>query len=149
MGFAMLPYSSIRMALLAEEVCRGNWHIAGIGLDGKELNLFQWKRIRLNFLGSREYDPCTLWITKVHADGRVACNIFSFVDDERVTRLDEELTWQASHVLASKQSYLGIQDAGQKACPCSKQPGAWAARLFMFYPLSECMFSLQQRSVQS
>jgi hypothetical protein len=46
MGFAASPYSSIRMALVAEEVCRGNWHKAGIGLDGKELNPFQWKRIR-------------------------------------------------------------------------------------------------------
>jgi hypothetical protein len=41
MGFAMLPYSSIRMTLVAEEVCRGDWHKAGIGLDGKELNLIQ------------------------------------------------------------------------------------------------------------
>jgi hypothetical protein len=48
------------------------------------------------------------------------------MDGERVTGPDKELTWQASHVLASKQSYLGIQDADWKARPCSKQQGAWA-----------------------
>jgi hypothetical protein len=37
MGFAALPYFSIRMALVAEEVCRDNRREAGIGLDGKEL----------------------------------------------------------------------------------------------------------------
>jgi hypothetical protein len=43
-----------------------------------------------------------------------------------VTGLDEELAWQASCTLASKQSYLGIKDALRKARPCSQQPGAWA-----------------------
>jgi hypothetical protein len=56
----------------------------------------------------------------------VACDIFSFIDDERVTGPDKELTWQANHVLVSKQSYLGIQDADWKVRPCSKQRGAWA-----------------------
>jgi hypothetical protein len=32
-------------------------------------------------------------------------------------------------VLASKQSFLGIQDAGRKARPCSKTPGAWAGAI--------------------
>ncbi len=59
------------------------------------------------------------------ADGCVACDVCEFVNDERVTGPDEELTWQASHVLASKQSLLGIQDAERKARPCSQKPGAW------------------------
>ncbi len=65
-------------------------------------------------------------------DRRVVCDIFAFMDDERVTGLDEELTWQTSHVLATKQSYLGIQDAGRKARPCSKQPGACRGQLSMY-----------------
>ena len=81
----------------------------------KELNPFQWKRIRLNLLGSKEYDPCKSWISTLRSDGRVACDLFTFIDDEHMTGLYEELTWQASHVLASKQMYLGIQDAGRKA----------------------------------
>ncbi len=65
----------------------------------------------------------------MRSNGRVACDVFSFVDDERVTGPTKELTWQASHVLASKQSSLGIQDAGRKARPCSKTPGAWAGAI--------------------
>ncbi len=64
----------------------------------------------------------------------MACNIFTFVDDERVTGPDEELTWQSSHILASKQSYLGIQDAGWKACPYSKQQRAWAGAIVHVLP---------------
>ncbi len=147
MGFAASPYSSIKMmALVAEEVCRGNRQEAGIGLDGKELNLFQWKCIRLNLPGTREYNPCTSWMTKVRADGQVACNIFSFVDDVKVTGPDEELTRQASHVLASKQSYLGIQDAGWKARPCSKQPGAWAGGVVHVLPsLGLCVLTSSEK----
>jgi hypothetical protein len=112
LGFAASPYSSIKMTLVAEEVCKGDQHEERIGSDGKELNPFQWKHIRLNLPGTKEYDPSTLWMTKVRADGRVACNVFSFVDNKRVTGPDDDLTWQANHALASKQSYLGIQGAG-------------------------------------
>ena len=58
MGFAASPYNSIKMALVAEEICKGNRHEEGVGIDGKELNPFQWKHVRLNLPGSKEYDPC-------------------------------------------------------------------------------------------
>ncbi len=45
MGFATSPYNSIKMVLVAEEVCQGNHSDEGLGLDGKQLNPFQWKRI--------------------------------------------------------------------------------------------------------
>ena len=57
-------------------------------------------------------------------DKQIACDLFTFMDDEQVVSPTEELTWQASHVLASKQSYLGIQDAVRKARPCSQTAGA-------------------------
>ncbi len=60
--------------------------------------------------GTKEYDPCKSWISKMRADSRVACNLLSFVDDERLTGPEEELTWQAGHTLAAKQSYLGVQE---------------------------------------
>jgi hypothetical protein len=125
-GFAASTYNSIKMALIAEEICKGDCHDERVGLDGKELNPFQWKRIRLNLLGTKEYDPCLSRISKIQADGCVACDCFTFVDDERVNGPDKDLTWQASHTLAAKQSYLGLQDASRKARPSSQQPGAWA-----------------------
>ncbi len=45
MGFAASPYNSVKMALVAEEVCQGDHKEQGIGLDGKELNLFLQERI--------------------------------------------------------------------------------------------------------
>ncbi len=71
----------------------------GLGLDGKELNPFQWKSIRLNLPGMIGYDPSTTWISKRREDGQLACNVFTFVDDKRVVGPTEELTWQASHAL--------------------------------------------------
>ncbi len=59
----------------------------------------------------------------------MACNCFTFVDDERVNRPDKDLMWLASHTLAAKQSYLGLQDASRKARPSSQQPGAWAGAI--------------------
>ncbi len=124
MGFAASPYNnSIKMALVAEEVCRGDRHEAGTGTDGRELNPFQWASIQLNLPGSEGY-ACKSRVSKMRADGRIACDLFTFVDDEWVTGPDEDLTWQASHALASKQSYLGIQGAARKAQPSSKTPGA-------------------------
>ncbi len=114
MGFAASLFNSIKMA---------------VGWDGKEINLFQWKGIHLNLPGTKDYDPCVTWISKRQEDGRIACNVFTFVNNERVFGPDEGLTWQASHALASKQSYLGIQDAARKARPCIQTTGAWAGAI--------------------
>jgi hypothetical protein len=79
-------------------------------------------------------------------DGRVACDIIDCVDDERFTGPDKELTWQASHVLATKKSYLGIQGAGRNARPCSKQPGAWAgAIIHVLTPLGVCVLTSYEK----
>jgi hypothetical protein len=117
------------MALMAEEICKGDRLETGVGVDGKELNPFQWNHIRLNLPGTKGYDPSTTWISKQREDRRIACDVFTFIDDERIVGPDEELAWQASHMFASKQSYLGLQDAGRKAQPCSKTCGAWAGAI--------------------
>ena len=134
MGFAPSPYNSVKMALVAEEVSKGDCHQSNVGCGGRELNPFQWETVKLNLPGSRDYNPCDSWITKQRKDGRIACDVFTFVDDKRVTGPDAELTWQASHTLASTQSNLGIQDAGRKARPCSQTPGAWAGSVVHIAP---------------
>jgi hypothetical protein len=146
MGFAASPYNSIRMALVAEEICKGGRLETGAGVDGKELNPFQWNHIRLNLPGTEGYDPCTTWISKRREDGRIACDVFTFVDDERILGPDEELAWQASHIFASKQSYLGLQDAGRKARPCSKTCGAWAgAIVHILKNLGVCVLTSKEK----
>jgi hypothetical protein len=129
MGFAALPYNSIKMALVAEEICKGDRLETGVGVDGKELSPFQRNHARLNLPGTEGYDPCTTWISKRREDGRIACDVFTFVDDKRILGADEELAWQASHTFATKQSYLGLQDARRKAHSCSKTCGAWAGTI--------------------
>jgi hypothetical protein len=146
MGFAPSPYNSVKMALVVEEVSRGDRHQASMGCDGREKNPFQWETVKLNLPGSKGYDPCDSWITKRRKDGQIECDVFTFVDDERVTGPDAELTWQASQALASTQSYLGIQDAGRKARPCSQSPGAWAGSVVHIAPeLGVCVLILIEK----
>jgi hypothetical protein len=146
MGFATLPYNSIKMALVAKEVCKGDRFQTGLGLDGKELNLFQWESIWLNLPGMPEYDPSTTWISKRRKDGQIACDMFTFVNDEQVVGPTKELTWQASHTLASKQSHLGIQDAARKARPCSQTTDAWVgAIVFVLDKLRVCVLTSKEK----
>jgi hypothetical protein len=85
----------------------------------------------------------------MRSDGRVACDIIAFVDGERVTGPDKDLTWQASHFLSAKQSYLGIQDAGRKARPCTKQPRAWAGAIVHVVPnLRVCVLTSAEKWIK-
>eukprot|EP00956_Cyclotella_meneghiniana_P000084 scaffold152_cov52-Cyclotella_meneghiniana.AAC.4 len=88
MGFAPSPYNSIKMALIAEEVIRGD------RMDRS--NPFHWEEIRLNMPGTENYDPTKSWIMKLRAEGMSACEFFTFVDDERIKGPTEELTWRAA-----------------------------------------------------
>ena len=118
MGFAPSPYNSIKMALIAEEVIRGD--------RADVTNPFHWSEVRMNLPGSATYDPTRSWIMKFRSDGLSACDFFTFVDDERIKGPTEDLTWRAAHTMAAKQAYLGIQDAARKADKCTQQPRAWA-----------------------
>jgi hypothetical protein len=68
MGFAASPYNSIKMALVAKEICKGDCFETGIGCNGKELNPFQWEVISLNLPGTKDYNPRFLWIVKRRKD---------------------------------------------------------------------------------
>eukprot|EP00986_Skeletonema_menzelii_P013615 scaffold8081_cov83-Skeletonema_menzelii.AAC.2 len=118
MGFKPSPYNSIKTAMVVEEVARGDRQC--------DENPFQWNHIRLNLPGNVDYDPSLSWISKMRKDGLIACDVFTFVDDERVTGATRELTWQAGHRLAYIQAYLGLQDAARKLRELSKRGGAWS-----------------------
>jgi hypothetical protein len=51
MGFA----ASIKMAMVAEEICKGNHFKTRVGWDGKEINPFQWKGIHLSLPRTKDY----------------------------------------------------------------------------------------------
>jgi hypothetical protein len=134
------------MALIVEEISKGDRRVTGKASDGQELNPFQWDSVRLNLPGCKEYDPGIVWCSKRWKDGRTACDAFTFMDDERVTGPEEDLTWQASHALASMQAYFGLQDAGRKVRPCSKSPGAWAGAVVHISPdLGVCVLTSRDK----
>jgi len=126
MGFKPSPYIAVKMTLIAEEVIRGDRH--------DEENPFQWTTIRTNLPGSDDYDPRVSWISKIRKDGRVAADLFTFVDDERVTGPDEDVTWKAGHRLGYIQSYLGIQNAVRKLRECTQTAGSWVGSVVHILP---------------
>jgi hypothetical protein len=49
------------------------------------LNVFLWKEVRLNLPGVEEYDPFLYWVAKIREDGRVAADLFIYMNDMRPT----------------------------------------------------------------
>jgi hypothetical protein len=137
MGFKPSPWSSIRTALVSEEVIKGDRHDIS--------NPFHWEKVVLNPPGPG-YVPTKPWVYKVRMDSSMASDMFTFVDDERVTGATEELTWQASHTVGGKQAYLGIQDAARKVGPCSQTPRAWAGAVVHVVPdLGVCVLTSEEK----
>ena len=126
MGFSPSPHNSVKMSLVVEEIIKGD------RFDPR--NPFQWELVRLNLPGSKSYDPTQPWIKKVRADGQSASELFTFVDDERVAGATADNGWEASHAVASKQAYVGVQDAARKADVCTQQARAWAGAVVHVIP---------------
>mmetsp|Transcript_25774 Transcript_25774/g.61250 ORF Transcript_25774/g.61250 Transcript_25774/m.61250 type:complete len:573 (+) Transcript_25774:1839-3557(+) len=63
---------------------------------------------------------------KLRADGEVACEVYVYVDDGRLTGHSKIICWRAAHRLCSVLNSLGIQDAARKRSEPSQTPGPWA-----------------------
>jgi hypothetical protein len=94
-----------------------------------EQNVYQWREVRLNLLGSPDYDPSLAWVSKVREDGQVAVDLFIYMDDFCPTGPDAEECLRASRKAASICNYLGIQDAPRKRREVSRAPGPWAGSM--------------------
>jgi hypothetical protein len=81
------------------------------------MNVYQWKEVRHNLPESLGYDPSMYWLANVWEDGRVAAELFIYMDDFRPSGPDVEECWRASRKAASTCNHLGIQDAPRKRCP--------------------------------
>ena len=149
MGFAASPNNSCLMALVIEEIIKGDRTETAVGYDGKELNPFQWFKVQLNLPGTEGYNPTKTWICKMREDGLFACEMLTFVDDERFAGPTEELTWQAGHRAAAIQAYLGVQDAARKVRLCSQTPGAWAGTVVHIFPqLGVCTLTSEEKWIK-
>ena len=104
MGLKPSPYQTGQGMLFAKDVIRGDRF--------DESNIFRWEKLNLNLPGSAAYDPSLPWVYKVRlSDGKIAVDVFGFVDDFRRTGNSAKEAWLAGRQVASKSNHLGIQDA--------------------------------------
>lgn len=83
--------------------------------------------VQVNLPGSPDFDPSKPWVFKFRKDdGCIACDVFIYVDDIRVTGRNRDEAWKACRRVYSKLNYLGVQDAARKRRDASQTPGAWA-----------------------
>jgi hypothetical protein len=119
MGFTNSPYVAVQGITVAEEVILG---------DCKDpANIFRWDEVSFNLPGSAGYRPDKPWVRKVRLDdGKIACDVFIYVDDLRPVGPTEKDCWLASRRVGSLLNWLGLQDAARKRRPPMKEPGAWS-----------------------
>lgn len=96
MGFRPSPYNSVKMYLITEEVIRGDRH--------DESNPFQWDKVVLNLPGTPDYIPSKPWAYKVQRDGSIASNFVSFMDDQRLVRLENRGSMKPGMPLARERA---------------------------------------------
>ena len=81
----------------------------------------------MNLPVNEDYDPSKHWVSDIRLDdGRIAADLFIFVDDLRPTGSGRKETWRAARRAASTLNYLGIQDAPRKRRDSLQTPGAGA-----------------------
>ena len=118
MGLTDSPYRSSQLLIKAKYIAYGDRHDIN--------NPFQWEIVVLNLPGSPGYDPTRPWVMKVRVDGHLACEVYLYVDDGRITGWSAEECWKASKRFCSVLNSLGIQDAARKRTHPSRTPGPWA-----------------------
>jgi len=118
MGLRDSPYRSIQLMIMAKREAYGD-HLDRTGP-------FHWGTIVLNLPGTRDYDPTFPWIMKARYDGHLACEVYVYVDDGKVTGWCRAACWAAASRFSKVMARLGIQDAARKRTEPSTTPGPWA-----------------------
>ena len=80
----------------------------------------------LNLPGAGDYNPTLPWVMKVRFDNNLACEIYIYVDDGRITGWCKLACWKAARRFCCVISFLGIQDASRKRTEPVPDPGPWA-----------------------
>jgi len=126
MGLMSSSYVCTKAAALADEVAQGDRS------DPK--NLFQWANVVLNLPGSPNYTPQLPWVYRTRADGHMALDVSTYVDDMRSVGHSKDSCWAVGHTLACWYSWLGIQVSSRKTQPPSQTPGTWAGAVVSTSP---------------
>ena len=118
MGLTDSPYRSLQLMIKAKHVSYGD--------RLQEGNPFGWEKVVLNLPGGVHYTTELPWVMKVRADGHLACELYIYVDDGRVTGWSRLECWRAVRRFCATCNSLGIQDAARKRTAPSLTPGPWA-----------------------
>ena len=87
-------------------------------------NNFQYSSVSLNLPGTGEYKPRKSWYSVLDKEGELAFILAIYVDNEIIHAGSEIKDWVADHQVATRKTYIGIQDATQKRCPPSQSVGS-------------------------
>ncbi|CAJ1966197.1 unnamed protein product [Cylindrotheca closterium] len=138
MGLKSSPYQAVQAIMVAKEIALG---------DRKDpKNSFRWDEVKLNLLGSSTYDPSLPWVFKIRwSDGKIAADLFIYVDNGRVTASNKLECKRATRQAASRLNGLGIQEAARKRRWGSQNPGAWAGPLVKTTEDSVSVFVSQEK----
>jgi hypothetical protein len=137
MGGSFSPYQTGKGMGHAKEVIMGD--------PNDFQNVFEWKEVRLNLPGEEEYDPSLSWVAKIREDGRVAVDLFSYMENLRPTGPDTEYCWRASQKGAATCNHQGIQDAPRKRWDALKTPGPWDGSMVYIDDAEEGVMVLMAR----
>jgi hypothetical protein len=113
MGLKVSPNHAIRALLHVEEFLLGN--------PLNKVNPFHTSGVKLNLPGTESYDLTIPWFSLMQFDDLLASILATFVDDERVHAASKKLAWNCVHQIATREAYLGIQDAARKRRPPSQK----------------------------
>jgi hypothetical protein len=75
MGFKPSPHNVMGIFCWAYEIIRGN--------PTDPDNLFCWKAVELNLLGTTTYDSREPWVSKKREDGYIANDFVDYIDNIR------------------------------------------------------------------
>ena len=121
MGMRQSPYVCTQGLHRAEEVVKGD------ALE--ETNPFNWIQVVFNLPGNKMYDPKLPWIYRITHDGKIAADLFTYVDDQRCTGGTQSICWCALQKVAGCMSFLGLQSAARKRREVGQDVGAWAGSI--------------------
>ena len=106
MGLTDSPYRSLQILIKAKYIAHGDRHLHS--------NPFQWSEAILNLPGSAKYDPMMIWVYKMRLDGNLACEIYVYVDDGRLTGFCKLECWRTTRRVCAIYNTLGMHHSARK-----------------------------------
>ena len=123
MGLKFSPYQAIRFTQVAEEFL--------LGIPSQLSNPCEYQDVKLNLPGTKAYQPGKPWFSILAYDSSLVSLLAIYMDNERIHTSSYEKAWACAHQVATREAYLGMQDAGRKRRPPSQNAGAgaWAGAI--------------------